>query len=548
MSLLEEMQRAGIKPAGKQSSNFPTKMSVSANNSLLEEMRAAGIQPEGNPINQASTASQSSQDGFLKSLVKGVAKPFLEVGAAANNVSNAVGSIVKGDLAQAKRDLNTSYDVPFFGETKPAFTGKEKTGEAFKKMAGYGAEFGSYYVPGGKVKTVAGNIGKQTAKKTAGQIIKETAKETIPFALSSAVGNAGTQLQNKDLKDFSGGEVAKSGVVGAVIPLTLGAAKLSGRGVSNLVGGVKNTIAPDIESALTKAIKPKSNNFGFNQALKTALPDIQETAEQVGRSIENIDQLDEVVTQSKKRVWANYENLLGPNSSAQIDGNSIADEIVRGIDQRFATQNPEKVRKIIQTANTYRRPITLQEAEDFLQSSNNELHSYYAKNKVQQSVAAADPETAHLIRENNALREKLNQKLQELTGADAAELKKRYGALSTLQSEIVPRKNVIARQNPINLAEQISYGRGVGSILRSAANMQFGDALSGAADLATTKILKGKNDPNELIKLAFSKLKKKPRVPYAPIKAKPFVPAGLLPPPSFIPMPEWKGGKSGIIQ
>jgi hypothetical protein len=140
---------------------------------------------------------------------------------------------------------------------------------------------------------------------------------------------------------------------------------------------------------------------------------------------------------------------------------------------------------------------------------------------VQQAVAAADPETAHLIRENNALRNKLNEKLQELTGADAAELKKRYGALSTIQSEVVPRKNVIARQNPVNLAEQISYGRGMANIAKSAANMQFGDALSGAADLATTKLLKLRNDPNELIKLAFSKLEKNPRAPYAQIQIRP---------------------------
>lgn len=547
MSLLDEMRAAGIKPAA------PPQQLQTSNGSLLEQMRAAGIQPE----RALAPQPQPKQDGFFKGLIKGAAKPFLEPVASAVNVGSAIGSLVKGGFKQdavdqASQDLRQTYDLPFFGETKPAFTGDESIGGSFRKQAGYGADIASNFIPVGKAGSVAKDmiktVGKDVAKKTAGQITKNTLKTSGQFAIAGALGNAGSQLQDKDLKDFSGLETVGSSALSGLVPLTLGSARLAGRGSSNLVKGVKNTVAPDVEAALTKAIKPRSNNFGFNQALKTALPDIQETAEQVGRNIENVDHLDEVVTQAKKRVWANYENLLGPNSNAQIDGSSIADEIVRGIDQRFATQNPEKVKKIIQTANTYRRPITLQEAEDFLQSSNNELHSYYAKNKVQQSVAAADPETAHLIRENNALRNNLNKKLEELTGADAAELKKRYGALSTLQSEIVPRKNVIARQNPVSLAEQISYGRGVGNVLKSAANMQFGDAISGAADLTVTKLLKGRNDPNDLIKLAFSKLKKNPRVPYAAIKAKPFVPAGLLPPPSFIPMAEWKGGKSGMIR
>lgn len=506
--------------------------------------------PNGNPINQnqdfqmesLQPTPQQPQDGFLKGLAKGIARPFLEVGATINNTGNAVGSLVKGGFSQeaanqAARNLNTSYNLPFFGETKPAFTGEESLGESLKKQAGYGAEFSSYIIPVGKAAT----LGKSAIKPTAGQILKNTAKTSGQFALAGALGDAGRQFQEKDLKDYSLEQTAGAAAIGAAIPLTLGSARLAGRGTKNLAGGIKNTIAPDVESALTKAIKPKANNFGFNQSLKTALPDIQETAQQLGKKIENIDQLDDVIAQAKKRVWANYENLLGPNANATIDGNSIADEIVKGIDKRFTTQNPQKVQRIMEVAETYRRPLSLQEAEDFLQSSNNELHSYYAKNKVQQSVAASDPETAHLIRENNALRNKLNEKLEELTGADAAELKRRYGALSTLQSEIVPRKNVIARQSPVNLAEQVGYGRALGNVAKSALNMQIGDAISGAADIAATRFLKGRNDSNSLIKLAFEKLSKNPRAPYTAIKAKPFVPAGLIAEraslPGSIPLP-----------
>lgn len=554
MSLLDEIRAAGIQPAGKPQGNLPsTQIKSSGSGSLLEQMQAAGIKPEGKA---QIVTPQTQKEGFFKGLVKGAAKPFLEVGATVNNTKNAIGSLVKGGfnqeaVNQADRDLHQTYNLPFFGETKPALTGDESFGESVKKQVGYGAELASNFVPVGKGvsvgKDVIKAVGKDAIKKTGGQILKNTLKTSGQFAASSALGNTGTQLVNKDIGDFSGGEVAGSAAIGGLIPLTLGTGRLAGRGTSNFVKGVKNTIAPDVESALTKAIKPKANNFGFTQSLKTAIPDLQETAQQMGLKIENIDHLDDVATQAKKRVWANYENLLGPNANATLDGGFVADNIIKGVDKRWAAQNPQAYQRLIERANTYRRPISLSESEDFLQSANNELHSYYAKNKVGQSIAAADPELAPVLREADALREGLNTKLNELTGADAGELKRRYGALSALQSEIVPRKNVIARQNPVNLAEQIGYGRAIGNVAKSALNMQIGDALSGAADIATTKLLKGRNDSNNLIKLAFEKLAKNPRAPYAAIKAKPFIPAGYLPSPSYVEAPEWKGGQSGFL-
>ena len=44
---------------------------------------------------------------------------------------------------------------------------------------------------------------------------------------------------------------------------------------------------------------------------------------------------------------------------------------------------------------------------------------------------------------------KLYGKLNELTGADAAQIKKTYGALSNVQNEVTGRLNVNARQSPV---------------------------------------------------------------------------------------------------
>lgn len=392
---------------------------------------------------------------------------------------------------------------------------------------------------------VAG-VGKKALTKIVPKIAEKSLKGSKylkPFIEGSKYGglySAANSLKEEDPLLTTVKKTALGSVGGGLLGL-------GGVVVGQVGKSVKNTISPSIEAALVKAIKPKSNNTKFVESLKTALPDIQETAQKSGLKIENIDHLEEVVKKSKKGLWEQFKSLLGPNAKAEIDGNIIADRMIKGIDRRFITQNPEKYRKIVETANTYRRPISLDEAEEFLQSSNNELHSYYGKNKVQQAVAMADPEISHVVRESDALREELNKKLFELTGENAGAIKKRYGALSNLQAEIVPRKNVIARQNPISLGEQVSYGRGAANILKSAANFQLGDAAAGAADLATTRFLKLRNDPNELIKLAFQKLEKNPSTPYKKVMSK-FVPYGYLPSPSYIPMPQKQTYDIGIVK
>jgi hypothetical protein len=83
-----------------------------------------------------------------------------------------------------------------------------------------------------------------------------------------------------------------------------------------------------------------------------------------------------------------------------------------------------------------------------MQDVNNELASYYAKHKVNQRVASRDSATGNVVAEGNALRNALTSKLSELTGQDAAAIRKRYGALTTLEDVIQRRQNVFERQQP----------------------------------------------------------------------------------------------------
>lgn len=162
-----------------------------------------------------SPSEESKPDGFLKGLAKGIAKPFVEIGTSAYNVGSSVGKLVQGDVQGASEAIGQSRNIPFFGETKPAFTGQETTGGALKKMAGYGTEIASTIAPMGEI-----GVGTKALGKTA-----------LKYGTTSALGDLGHQLQGD--KPINKMEVLKSGLIGSAVPVV-------GRGASKLIKGVGN--------------------------------------------------------------------------------------------------------------------------------------------------------------------------------------------------------------------------------------------------------------------------------------------------------------------
>jgi flagellar hook-basal body complex protein FliE len=452
--------------------------------------------------------------GFLKEAVKDVANPFLRAGTTAVdvveggiNAAQAVGNRITGNKEAERRNIQEGFDalrerhLPFFGTIKP-FTGVNLD------TAGAAASAASNFIGGEGAVGTAKNLGKGALK----QAIRTGVKEG---AVAGGLAGLGGELQSED--PTLGGSV-KNTLKGAAIGGTIGgvvsgvpAAGVQGfRAVRGTAREVKNFIAPEVDVALIKAIKPSANNTGFKQALQTALPDINETSELAKTPIKNLENLSQAIKATKNRIWDTYQALLGPNADATIDGNKVADSMMSSIDRRFASQNPQRVERIVAIADTYRKPISLKDAEDFLQSANNDLYSYYAKNKVGKKVALGDPETAYIVKEAEALRDALYGKLNDLTGENAGALKQKYGALLNIENEVIKRINVAARQNPENLAEQISLAQGVGRVGKSVLNAELGDAIQGAGQIVASRYLKNKNTSDALIQSAFARLRKRP--------------------------------------
>jgi hypothetical protein len=458
------------------------------------------------------SAVQDKHPGIVQSLIQGVVKPFARVGvtiaggaAAAYEGAGALGDYIAGDQAGGQQHAKKAADILDAGKTGAdlGYLGKTK---AITKpgldAAGVGAEIAANFI-GGEGAVGAGESLLKGSLKTA---IKTGIKEG---ATAGAVAGFGGGLQKDKVTVKSLAEdTAIGGATGAVVGGAAAGIPAAGVEAVRFVKGVKNFISPDVEVALTKAIKPASRNFGFKDALQTAIPDIYSTAQQHGIELNSVESLGTAINQAKKGVWQEYQGLLGPNAKATIDGGPIADKMLSAIDKRFRLQNPGAAEAIEKVADTYRRQIPLSEAEDFLQSANNDLNGYYAKNKVGQKVALGDPEKAYVVHEAEGLRAALYSKLDELTGKSAAAIKQRYGALSNIETDVAKRINVAARQNPDSLAEQIGMAQGIASIGKSVLNRNFGDAVSGGAQIAASHYFKNKNTSDALVETAFRKFAK----------------------------------------
>ena len=495
------------------------------------------------------------KEGFFKSLAKGIAMPFVKTIETAKQLGEtgydlakyAVGSASGNEKMKQEalaRKTGTPTDYGPLGKVSPIGfdeQGKELSmGKTIKQAVGTGAEIGSYFVGGGAAKST------YKAAKTGEKILQSG----LEGAGVGALAGGGSEAQKED---STVGSIATQGLIGTILGGAVGAAipaaVVAGK---KTYGAAKKIINPEVTDALTRAIKPTKNNVNFVKDAELAVPEITDTLKLKGVNPAKmtLNNLNDAILDTKKRVWDAYEKMLNPNQHATIDTNTIADKIESTITKRFEMQNPAKAEQIRNLANSYRgKTMTVGDAEQFLQEANAELHSYYAKNKVGQAVAAADPEVAHILQEANGLREQLYSKLSELTGGKANEIKKLYGALTNVGNEVAGRTQVFNRQAPASLQETIHYplavARGVSSALRG----DVVGAAESAGQIALSKAMKEGNSTEGLIRKAFMKAAKQGKVASLPTgnQMEQITKRLALPAPSYIEGQPYKGGVSKLI-
>jgi hypothetical protein len=318
-----------------------------------------------------------------------------------------------------------------------------------------------------------------------------------------------------------------------------GAADLSKEGVSQVkqaINPVKNMTA---EQAAIKAVRPRNSKANFPQELSTALPDTRRALDKAGVDASNMtlqDALD-AAHQAKKDVWAELK-ANHPNANLRADTTLTADSMRSTVSNRMRTQNPALAKRIERAASEYDgASMSLDEIEDRVKELNNQTRAIEAKYVTDKAAAKQSPKNAYLFAERDALKTLLLSKLDEATGPGAANLRKRYGNLTSFQDVVSRRIPVAERQAPVTLPGLIGKVYGPAKIAAGTGKLLVGNpgglhdifegtvAMKGARDAARL------NDPDTLISHAFSKTQPTPQpqlsgptLPFLPSPA-PQVPA-----------------------
>lgn len=319
-------------------------------------------QYQGMSIAPKTPAAQPQQKGFLREVGEAVVRPFAELGVSAVNLGKNIASLRTGEN---KDYSEQTYNLPFLGQTKPAFTGGENFGEFTKKTLGYGAEIGSYGIGAG----TAGKVASAGIKGMALQAARTGIKEG---AIIGAAQGAGMTLR----EGGTVGESLKQGAIGALGGAALGGAL--GAGSAALSGGVKKLASARAQAAAEKVDKFLGQVFqGKPEDIKMArraLTDVDlsgiKTYKDLTRALN--DQIKGIKTTldsalDKKTGRIVLDNL---NTITEVDGRQIvanfAKDAIGQLGELYAKTNDSvglaRIQSLLQKAN--QEGLTVRELND----------------------------------------------------------------------------------------------------------------------------------------------------------------------------------------
>lgn len=250
-----------------------------------------------------------------------------------------------------------------------------------------------------------------------------------------------------------------------------------------------------------------------------------------------IDDTLNAIAIGKQKVW-NQIHLIesqADQAGTMLDTTPIADRANSQIPQTMWRENPEAAQAIKDKNDSIYRGkfMSVPELERAIQEWNAQGDSiHYSKYPHQQrSMLLSDPEGGQVIRKVEAARDILADGLQSVTGDDSlSQLKRRYGALSSVERELYPRRNVAVRQQPFNLAQQLVGGSAAADLgLGIMTGHPVVGLAAGMARKEITNYLKELGTTDSLLTRGFRNYRELPNDPTRPMIAAPRDTSGPIP-------------------
>lgn len=264
--------------------------------------------------------------------------------------------------------------------------------------------------------------------------------------------------------------------------------------------------AENYRKSITDAVKTIEQNKGSLQFLDDAGQPI------VGRTPESLQEFTEAIDQTKKSIYKAYDDLAtqAGEQGVKIDTIKIANELDQVINNKaLKLSNPEAVKYAEEVRSRFIKAgeLDAKTAQDIIQNYNNSLKAFY-RNPTPEGLTknAVDALMA------NQMRQALDEGIEGLTGAQYQSLKSQYGALKTVERDVLRATLRDARKNAKGLIDYTDIFSG-GQLVSGLLTLNPGMIATGAAQKGIAEWFKFLNDPNRAIKQMFeagSKLDQEP--------------------------------------
>ncbi len=317
-----------------------TREQITHNINSLESQGA----PQADIQSYLDSLKETKEPGFLKSLVQGIAKPFLRTGLTAANAVKGLGAIATKDVESLQEAGDVSgKDFGFWGEIAP-YT-------EISEAVGAGLEIGGILAGGGATKQIAqtgfkqfAGIGAKVGLKAgarsgsligAGQALQEdpsltgVAKGTAlggglgalgGGVLGAAFGLAGAGLRGARVPIQTGLDLARKGIqkgteIGRKIS---GATRRAGEGFAEVPGRIAQRTAEGVEALATRQKALQAATPHIRQAMEQGIPNPDIKFLQAGSKIDKLQRV-EMLNIAKKAT----EDLTFIGRAVQKVGESI---------------------------------------------------------------------------------------------------------------------------------------------------------------------------------------------------------------------------------
>lgn len=222
-----------------------------------------------------------------------------------------------------------------------------------------------------------------------------------------------------------------------------------------------------------------------------------------GETPKSLSQTMEAVDQTKTNIFKKYNDLAekAGETGVSVDLNNIADELESSIldDKVMKAISPDIFKYVKKRVNGLRSAgsFTPEETQRAIKISNESLKSFY-KNPTYESASKASVDAMIA----NKMRQNLDATIESTVGEGYQALKNEYGALKSIEKDVIHRAIVDGRKNVKGLLDFSDIASGA-ELVQGLITMNPTYFASSAAMKAIAKYYKYLNDPNTSIKKMF---------------------------------------------